>query len=71
MNGMSRQVDGPRSLADTESAQEYQDDEFSDELGLSDPTHPLFPASLYSNNAVTHKNCGQPILADKRTQQDK
>ena len=35
MNGMSRQVDGPRSMADAESAKEYQDDDFSDELGLS------------------------------------
>ena len=68
MNGMSRQADGPRSIADKESAQEYQDDEFNDELGLSAPPHPLFPASLDSNNAVTHKtNCGQPELADRRT----
>ena len=55
MNGMSRQADGPRSRADEVSAQEYQDKEFSDELGLSAPPHPLFPASLDSNNAVTHK----------------
>ena len=68
MNGMSRQVDGPRSRADEVSAQEYQDDEFNDELGLSAPPHPLFPASPDSNNAATHKkNCGQPELADKRT----
>ena len=55
MNGMSRQVDGPRSRADEVSAQEYQDDEFNDELGLSAPPHPLFPASPDSNNAATHK----------------
>ena len=71
MNGMSRQEDGPRSVADTESTPEYQDDEFRDEVGLSDPLHPLFPTSPESNNAVTHKNCGQPELADWRTQQDK
>ena len=55
-NGMSRQEDGPRSMADVESAQEYQDDDFSDELGLSDPPHPLFPTSLDSNCTVTHRN---------------
>ena len=55
MNGMSRQVDGPCSRADEVSAQEYQDDEFNDELGLSAPPHPLFPASPDSNNAATHK----------------
>ena len=55
MNGMSRQVDGPRSRADEVSAQEYQDDEFNDELGLSAPPHPLFPASPDSNNTATHK----------------
>ena len=69
MNGMSRQVDGPRSMADSESAQEYQDNEFSDELGMSDPAHPLFPASLFSNSA-TATCVEQPKLADRRMQQD-
>ena len=56
MNGMSRQVDGPRSMADAESAKEYQDYEYLDELGLSDPTHPLFPPTLDPNLAVRHRN---------------
>ena len=43
-------------MANAESAKEYQDDEFSDELGLSDPPHPLFPTSLDSNCTVTHRN---------------
>ena len=43
-------------MANAESAQEYQDDDFSDELGLSDPPHPLFPTSLDSNYTVIHRN---------------
>ena len=54
MNGMSRQVNGLRSIADSGSAQEYQDNEFSDELGVSDPAHPLFPACLFSSSATDH-----------------
>ena len=29
-----------------ESAQEYQNSEFNDELSVSNPTHPLFPTGL-------------------------
>ena len=45
---------GRTSLVDQfeKPAQEYQDCEFSDELSLSDPIHPLFPASLCSNSAT-------------------
>ena len=58
MNGLSSQVDGSRSLADAESAQEYKDNDFRDELEVSAPTHPLFPTSLNSNNTVNHKMWG-------------
>jgi hypothetical protein len=40
MNGLSRQEDGSHSMADAGSAQEYQDNEFRDELGVSNSTHP-------------------------------
>ena len=55
MNGLSRLGDGSRSSANLGSALEYQDIEFRDEVGLSDPTHPLFPTYLWSNNATSHK----------------
>ena len=54
MNGMSRQGRRISLEADSESAQEYQDSEFSDELGLSDPTHPLFPTCLCPATATGH-----------------
>ena len=51
-----------------ESTQEYQDSEFSDELRLSDPAHPLFPTSLWSNSATIHITWGSQDWADSRTQ---
>ena len=56
-------------MADKESAQEYQDKDFRDELEVSTPTHPLFPTCLGSNNNANH-NVVQSELADMRTQQD-
>ena len=55
-------------MANSGSAQEYQDNDFSDELGVSDPTHPLFPTSQFSNSATNHmrgaaKTCRQEDVA--------
>ena len=38
-----------------ESAQDYQENDFRDELEVSAPTHPLIPTSLSSINTVNHK----------------
>ena len=45
-------VDGSRSQANTRLAQEYQDNDFGDELSVSNSTHPLFPAYLWSSSAA-------------------
>ena len=62
MNEMSRQISGSRDMADPGSAQEYQDNEFSDELDVFlQLRYPIVALATYME---------QPKLADKRTQQD-
>ena len=47
-------IDLSRSRADLESTQDYQDSEFRNELGVSDPAHSLFRACLLVNDVAGH-----------------
>ena len=55
MDGLSRQIDGSRSLVDTGSHKSTKTMNVLDGLSGSDPAHPLSPTYLNSKGATTNK----------------
>ena len=68
MNGLSRRYADLAHGPIIESAHKYQNNDFNDELNVSNPAHPLFPVSLLSNDA--HNKCGQDWQTNGRSRID-